>query len=677
MRWNGNFLGSNFAFDTETTDIQPGIVPDLVLWTAHFPESSTTVWGDWTNILDFYMLHMVSPNKIIAHNWPFDFLVLCKQMPEMREALCELVDADKLWDTGILYRLDELRKTGIVPPLWSLQACCEAKLHRKIDKDEEVRTGWSRDVPPTPERLVYALADARNTWDLYETLLHVHDYPRSLTHDIQLKGAIALMDCEYRGVPFNLERQGEFMRACDDDIAAHLEHLVARGYVPKKKGNTKDLQRILTEEETAGDFQLPRLETAAALRKPVRPIATGADELAKFKDKSMFLHHYLAWKETAKLKTFVEKLDQPMIYPRYDTMKNTGRTGSSKPNIQNLPRRPGIRECFEAPPGYCFCLVDYSGIELCTLAQTTYTMFGHSKMRDLINEGKDLHCAFGSEMVGREITKKDKNERQGAKAVNFGLPGGLGPKTLQTTAEANYGVKFSLEECQRLKELWMTTFPECREYLKDRSLESVDWSRGPIEDLGIARACALRILSGHEVSAASGRPYNADLLSWVREDIAVQLGVQGRPFCSELGEELRKVTTKTTTGRLRGQAMYCQSKNTPFQGLAADGAKLALWECFKEGMQIVAFIHDEIITQISIKDLHAHADKKKNLMLAAMQSVVPDVRIEVEISACQRWTKAASLAEKEGRMWPCDVCPVCNGPMILDGKKWRCTNDCK
>ena len=37
----------------------------------------------------------------------------------------------------------------------------------------------------------------------------------------------------------------------------------------------------------------------------------------------------------------------------------------------------------------------------------------------------------------------------------------------------------------------------------------------------------------------------------------------------------------TLTGRKRGNTSYCAEKNTPFQGLAADGAKIALYNLDK------------------------------------------------------------------------------------------------
>ena len=51
------------------------------------------------------------------------------------------------------------------------------------------------------------------------------------------------------------------------------------------------------------------------------------------------------------------------------------------------------------------------------------------------------------------------------------------------------------------------------------------------------------------------------------------------------------------SGFIRANCSYTAWLNTHFQGLAAEGAKIALYLCFKKGLPIVAFVHDEIITE--------------------------------------------------------------------------------
>lgn len=77
----------------------------------------------------------------------------------------------------------------------------------------------------------------------------------------------------------------------------------------------------------------------------------------------------------------------------------TGRTSYRHPNLQNLPRKGRIRECFAARPGHVFGTIDYGGLELVTLAQVCLWWVGGSKLAEAINEGKDVHSLFGAMLL--------------------------------------------------------------------------------------------------------------------------------------------------------------------------------------------------------------------------------------------------------------------------------------
>ena len=86
----------------------------------------------------------------------------------------------------------------------------------------------------------------------------------------------------------------------------------------------------------------------------------------------------------------------------------------------------------------------------------------------------------------------------------------------------------------------------------------------------------------------------------------------------------------TTTGRIRGNTTFCAEKNTPFQGLAADGAKLALFYLQKAGFNIVLFCHDEIVTEVPILEAKKLLAKQEEIMIQSMYKVTPDIKITVE-----------------------------------------------
>jgi DNA polymerase-1 len=87
-----------------------------------------------------------------------------------------------------------------------------------------------------------------------------------------------------------------------------------------------------------------------------------------------------------------------------------------------------------------------------------------------MNAGEDLHYAFAAVVKGVSyadmVASRDKEARGGAKAYNFGLPGGLGVGTFCKLAYKNYGLKLTPEQAAPQIDLWFRTFPEVRAYLQ-------------------------------------------------------------------------------------------------------------------------------------------------------------------------------------------------------------------
>lgn len=89
------------------------------------------------------------------------------------------------------------------------------------------------------------------------------------------------------------------------------------------------------------------------------------------------------------------------IHTRFTNLLRTGRTSSTRPNIQNIPARDTefpLRLMYKAYPGTVLCATDFSFVELCGFAQACYTRFGHSVMRTVINAGLDPHRWFAGVM---------------------------------------------------------------------------------------------------------------------------------------------------------------------------------------------------------------------------------------------------------------------------------------
>jgi len=152
------------------------------------------------------------------------------------------------------------------------------------------------------------------------------------------------------------------------------------------------------------------------------------------------------------LTSYIKNLkDSDKIYSQYSTTKSTGRTSSSQSklfssiNIQQIPRAVegvsyDVRNCFIPRPGFKICSIDYRGLELCSAAHQLYKTLGYSYMREALNEGDaptDMHSKLAAKIKGISYEefiqhKKDyKDDRQKAKPINLGFPGGIGYDTMR------------------------------------------------------------------------------------------------------------------------------------------------------------------------------------------------------------------------------------------------------
>src|ERR1700685_4489008 len=105
----------------------------------------------------------------------------------------------------------------------------------------------------------------------------------------------------------------------------------------------------------------------------------------------------------------------------------TGRLSSTNPNLQNIPIRTAvgreIRAAFIAAPGNVLMSADYSQIELRLMAHFSQDPL----LLDAYRTGKDIHTLTASELFGVDAATMDKETRNRAKAVNFGIVYGISP----------------------------------------------------------------------------------------------------------------------------------------------------------------------------------------------------------------------------------------------------------
>ena len=96
---------------------------------------------------------------------------------------------------------------------------------------------------------------------------------------------------------------------------------------------------------------------------------------------------------------------------------HTGRwSGSGGLNLQNLTRGSRLRDAILPPDGEKLLVCDLSGIEMRVLAW----LAGQGDVIDTVRSGGDVYCQMATSLYGRQITKKDKRERQLGKTIVLG-----------------------------------------------------------------------------------------------------------------------------------------------------------------------------------------------------------------------------------------------------------------
>ena len=171
---------------------------------------------------------------------------------------------------------------------------------------------------------------------------------------------------------------------------------------------------------------------APAARGKSKSISTAQDVLEGLAEKHEVPRLVLEYRHLSKLKsTYIDAL--PLMVDAHSRVHTTfqaavaatGRLSSVNPNLQNIPIRTGlgreIRAAFIASPGTELLSADYSQIELRLLAHFSEDPL----LLHAYRENMDIHTLTASEVFGVPADQMDKETRNRAKAVNFGIVYGI------------------------------------------------------------------------------------------------------------------------------------------------------------------------------------------------------------------------------------------------------------
>ena len=443
---------------------------------------------------------------------------------------------------------------------------------------------------------------------------------------------------EARGVLFDTAEHARQVEAWKTELAdaRHTFHGLTGEAPPAKPREIAALLRQTLAPDALAEW--PRTEKSGEL-------ATGERHLLRAARDVPALKHLCDVKSREKLiSNFGQRLAEKVSPVTGRLHSNfivaaakTGRASSRNPNMQQLPaaKAKRFRDCFVAARGHVVVLGDYNAMELRAAAEVS----SDAVMRADFANGIDLHRVQAAAVNGIPESEVTPDQRQAAKAINFGTIYGSGGAGLAMSAWASYGIKMTPAEAEQARDTFLGRYPQLASWMRrnhDRCLQ-----RGYIEIGRFGRV----IEAAWESSARGGGGLggggdNDDRVDGNDDEDAIEWSLR-------VGMQRRFGLRYT---------LCC---NAPIQGACADVAMLAMAlvdrSLTKTGLDggLVLSVHDELVLEVREDQAGQARALLERSMIVAFNIVFPNAptRGLVEV---RRGTSLG--AAKAGRSW--EVRPV-------------------
>jgi DNA polymerase-1 len=410
------------------------------------------------------------------------------------------------------------------------------------------------------------------------------DKNEDLFYNMEMKLLPVLMDMEMTGIKID----PEFFREMSARFAEQMKEIECEIYeeagMEFNINSSQQLGEVLFKK-----LMLPVQKKTAKTKKYSTDVKV-LKRLAAYSYRIPSL--ILRYRTISKLKTtYLDALikmlhpDTGRIHTSYNqTVTATGRLSSSNPNLQNIPIRGEegreIRKGFVAEDGCYLVSADYSQIEL--------RVFAHYSRDDAFIESfsrdEDIHTRTASEILGVDPLQITGEMRRLAKAINFGIIYGMGPRKLSEEMEID--------------------FKTAKAYI-DAYYDRYK---------GVAR-------------------YRDEMIQEAKKQGYVSTLFGRRRYLPDINHGNRVIQAEAER----------MAVNTPIQGTAADLIKTAMIHIYdqlcKDGLRskMLLQVHDELVLEVPEKELDAVIPMIREKMEGVYLLSVP---LKVDIGKGQNWDEA-------------------------------------
>ncbi len=462
----------------------------------------------------------------------------------------------------------------------------------KISKDDLLGTGKNKITfaeVPTDKLSLYACEDAdftnRLVKPLSKKLREVGLDKLFKTMEMPLVEVLAKM--EIAGIAIDAKYFGKL----DKQIDASLEKLQTK--IWSLAGSHFNINSVQQLREIL--FNKLKIATEG-VAKTKTGLSTNAGVLEKLRGAHPIIEMILDYRELSKLSTTYAKALPKLINPTTgrvhtsfnQTVAATGRLSSSEPNLQNIPIKSKwgklIRRGFIAEQGKILVSIDYSQIELRLAAH----MSGDPTMLKAFRAGEDIHRATAAAINKVSLDKVTQEMRSAAKAINFGLLYGQGP-------------------------------------------------RGLAENTGISYNEAKQFISEYFKSFSHIKKYIDQALTKARNDGYVETLFGRKRYLAEIN----------SNNVMMAKAAERIAVNAPLQGTAADIIKVAMIKIdnlidkkFAGRVKMLLQVHDELVFEIDTGLVKSVVPALQEIMENVMKLKVP---LTAEVKIGDNWEEMERL----------------------------------